>query len=106
MVRLQDAALEQPVGVLQVLHELAARAVEAPGSQRVIHAPHQGLAAEGFEGKYGSTQCRVLLGCDVSNPEEARVAREKDLFTPVCMPMIRDAVEWLEKTVTPCGSSK
>jgi C_GCAxxG_C_C family probable redox protein len=53
-----------------------------------------------FEGRYGSTQCRVLLGCDMSNPEEARVAREKDLFTPVCIPMIRDTVEWLENRVT------
>ena len=53
-----------------------------------------------FEGRYGTTLCRELLGCDVSDPEIARVAREKDLFTPVCTPMIRETVKWLEGKIT------
>jgi C_GCAxxG_C_C family probable redox protein len=54
-----------------------------------------------FSGKFidlhGSTECKDLLGCDLSKPGERDAARDKGLFDTVCPKLVHDAVEILEK---------
>jgi C_GCAxxG_C_C family probable redox protein len=52
-----------------------------------------------FKDQVGSTMCRDLLGCDISQPEHARAAREKGTFQEICAPMIREMVEKLESVI-------
>ncbi|MDD1672023.1 MAG: C-GCAxxG-C-C family protein [Methanomicrobiales archaeon] len=54
-----------------------------------------------FRERYGSTICRDLMGCDVSDPSQAQHARERDLFNRICSPMIRDTVMILEEILPP-----
>ena len=53
--------------------------------------------ARRFEKRNGSSICRELLGCDISEPEGLRSAKENGLFTSVCPGLVRDAVEILEE---------
>ena len=53
--------------------------------------------ARRFEERNGSSICRELLGCDISEPEGLRSAKENGLFTSVCPGMVREAVEILEE---------
>jgi len=50
-----------------------------------------------FEKRNGSSICRELLGCDISEPEGLRSAKENGLFTSVCPGLVRGAVEILEE---------
>lgn len=52
-----------------------------------------------FVEKHGSTDCKDILGCDLSTPEGPAYAREKCLFTTVCPRFVHDAVEILEDMV-------
>jgi len=56
-----------------------------------------GEFARRFEKRNGSSICRELLGCDISEPEGLRSAKENGLFTSVCPGLVRDAVEILEE---------
>ena len=49
-----------------------------------------------FEARNRTVVCRELLGCDVSTPEGAQAARERNLYKTVCPKMVRDAAEILE----------
>lgn len=49
-----------------------------------------------FKERNGSIECRELLGLDLSAPEQAAQARERELFKTTCPKMVRDAVEILE----------
>ncbi|MDW7739688.1 MAG: C-GCAxxG-C-C family protein [Bacillota bacterium] len=49
-----------------------------------------------FKEKYGSVQCKDLLGCDISNPEVLQEAKDKQLFTSVCHDIVRSAAEIVE----------
>jgi C_GCAxxG_C_C family probable redox protein len=53
--------------------------------------------ARRFEKCNGSSICRELLGCDISEPEGLRSAKENGLFTSVCPGLVQDAVEILEE---------
>ena len=53
--------------------------------------------ARRFEKRNGSSICRELLGCDISEPEGLRSAKENGLFTSVCPGLVREAVEILEE---------
>ena len=53
--------------------------------------------ASRFEKRNGSSICRELLGCDISEPEGLRSAKENGLFTSVCPRLVREAVEILEE---------
>ena len=53
--------------------------------------------ARRFEKRNGSSLCRELLGCDISEPEGLRSAKENGLFTSVCPGLVRDAVEILDE---------
>ena len=53
--------------------------------------------ARRFEKHNGSSICRELLGCDISEPEGLRSAKENGLFTSVCPGLVQDAVGILEE---------
>jgi C_GCAxxG_C_C family probable redox protein len=46
---------------------------------------------------YGSTECRKLLGYDLSQPEEYAQVKAKGLFSTFCPRMVAGAIEILEK---------
>lgn len=50
-----------------------------------------------FETKNGSTECKTLLGYNMSIPEEAKLIQEKEIIPQVCPVVIGDAAEILEK---------
>lgn len=47
---------------------------------------------EKFTGQHGSIICKQLLGYDITIPEEAAAAEEKELFSTLCPKLIEDAV--------------
>jgi C_GCAxxG_C_C family probable redox protein len=57
-----------------------------------------------FEARFGSTCCRILIGCDVSDPQTAQYAREKGLFVSVCTPLVTGAVAMLEDLLCEQGT--
>jgi C_GCAxxG_C_C family probable redox protein len=68
-------------------------------AKRATHEAVQRFVAE-FERRHGSTECKVLLGCDIHTPELARAAREAGRFT-VCAGLVRSAAELLEEILGP-----
>ena len=52
---------------------------------------------ERFKSQAGSTACRELLGFDVSDPEQRKMAKENGLFASVCPRLVQNAAEILEK---------
>jgi len=52
-----------------------------------------------FRERHGSTLCRDLLGCDISNREALLEARKKGLFQTVCPKYIEDAVKVLHDII-------
>jgi C_GCAxxG_C_C family probable redox protein len=50
-----------------------------------------------FIAKHGSLKCKKLLGIDISTPEGAAEASEKNLFDLVCIELVASAAEILEK---------
>jgi C_GCAxxG_C_C family probable redox protein len=48
-----------------------------------------------FTAIHGSLKCTELIGYDLSIPEKAAEAFQKDVFTNVCPGLVRDAVEIL-----------
>jgi C_GCAxxG_C_C family probable redox protein len=50
-----------------------------------------------FKDRHGPIVCRELLGCDLSNPEGLKTAREKGLFDTLCPQLVRDAADILEE---------
>ena len=53
--------------------------------------------ADRFEGKHGSTRCRELLECDISQAEEYARAQREGLFKSRCPELVRSAGELLEE---------
>lgn len=49
-----------------------------------------------FRSYNGSTVCRELLGCDVSNSEELQSARDQGLFRTRCADYLKDSAQILE----------
>lgn len=49
-----------------------------------------------FRDKNGSIICRDLLGCDISTEIGAKQANDKELFSTICVNLVRNAVELLE----------
>ena len=56
---------------------------------------------ETFKRRHGSTECRKLIGCDLSDPVARREAGEKGLFKSVCAPLVVSAVAILEEMGKP-----
>ena len=47
---------------------------------------------EAFQKEFGGLTCPVVMGYDIRNPEEAKIAREKGLFRTLCPKACRFAV--------------
>jgi C_GCAxxG_C_C family probable redox protein len=52
--------------------------------------------AKKFSARNGSVKCHDLLGCDITTLEGLQKAREKGLFSSICLKLVRDAAEILE----------
>ncbi len=52
-----------------------------------------------FEEECGSTICRELLGCDISQPSGYERAREQNLFQTHCPGYVGSAMEILEEVI-------
>lgn len=52
---------------------------------------------ERFKKENGSYICRELLGCDLSDEEGIRIAKEKELFTKFCPKMVESATRIAEE---------
>jgi C_GCAxxG_C_C family probable redox protein len=52
-----------------------------------------------FEERNGTTDCRDLLGCDISTAEGSQIAKEKKLFTTVCPRFVKDVSELLDAII-------
>ena len=52
-----------------------------------------------FKERNGTTDCRELLGCDISTDEGSETAREQNLFTTVCPRFVREATELLDAII-------
>lgn len=50
-----------------------------------------------FEALHGTTDCRALLGADVSTEDGYKQAKENELFSKVCPAFVKDAAAILEK---------
>ncbi len=68
---------------------------EAPGKEKVKMLTAK--FAQEFVKIHGSTQCRKLLGYDVSLPEEFKIVIQKKLFSTRCPIFVLDSVAILEK---------
>lgn len=52
---------------------------------------------ENFESKHGSTECKLLLGVDLSTPAGMDEGKKKELFTTHCPNYVASAVGLVEK---------
>ena len=50
-----------------------------------------------FKSRNGSVICKELLGCDISKPLGAKIAKVKGLFSSLCPKMVQDAAEIIEE---------
>ena len=50
-----------------------------------------------FRQRHAAITCRELINADISTPEGLQAARDRQLFTAVCHPLVKDAVETLEE---------
>lgn len=53
--------------------------------------------ADKFRARYGSIECKALLGCDITTPEGLKEARDKKLFTTICAEYVATAAEILDE---------
>ncbi len=53
--------------------------------------------ADKFKARYGSIECKALLGCDITTPEGLKEARDKKLFTTICAEYVATAAEILDE---------
>jgi C_GCAxxG_C_C family probable redox protein len=54
-----------------------------------------------FKRKHGSTECRTLIGCDLSRTEVRRKATEDGMFKSVCAHLVASAASILEEMEKP-----
>jgi len=52
-----------------------------------------------FEARWGTTDCRELLGCNIGTADGYAEARSKDLFANRCPQIVESAVESLERVI-------
>jgi len=49
-----------------------------------------------FISLHGSTQCKELIGCDLSTPEGEAEAHNRNVFTNICPNLVRDSARIVE----------
>lgn len=52
-----------------------------------------------FEKIHGVTDCRDLLGCDITTREGSEIAKQQKLFTTTCPGFVEDAVRILDSII-------
>ena len=52
---------------------------------------------EYFISKYGSVECKHLIGYDLGIPEELEKAREEGVFTKKCSNYVEEAIKFIEE---------
>ena len=52
-----------------------------------------------FNEMHGSTQCRVLMNCNLNTEEGRKYSQEKDLRTNVCMNCVSNSVKLLNEMI-------
>jgi C_GCAxxG_C_C family probable redox protein len=55
--------------------------------------------AKRFVQKNGSLNCTELLGCDLGTDEGYAAAKEQNLFTTLCLRLVKDSAEILEDLI-------
>jgi C_GCAxxG_C_C family probable redox protein len=50
-----------------------------------------------FEARNRTVLCRDLLGCNPATPEGAKIFKERGLASTLCLQMVRDAAEILDR---------
>ena len=53
--------------------------------------------ANKFKARYGSIECKALLGCDITTSEGMQEARDKKLFSTICTEYVGTAAEILDE---------
>lgn len=56
---------------------------------------------DNFTARHGSIECRQLIGYDLSNPGELKLARESEVFRSKCPAFVYDAARILEDILHP-----
>jgi len=57
----------------------------------------------GFEEEFGSVNCKELLGCDISNPDDYNKARKQGIFENICPRYVDGALEVLDQVMADDG---
>jgi C_GCAxxG_C_C family probable redox protein len=52
-----------------------------------------------FKAQHGSLECKELIKCSLTTPEERAVAHDRGIFTDVCPNLVRDAARILESVL-------
>ncbi len=65
-------------------------------ARKVAYAAVQELFGR-FVDLHGTTECKSLLGVDLSTPDGLKKARDEKLFTTVCPEFVRDTANILEE---------
>lgn len=55
------------------------------------------IFAEKFIERHGSMECKTLLNCDISRPQEHQRAKDEELFDKICPDLVGSAVEILDE---------
>lgn len=53
--------------------------------------------ADKFKARFGSIECKALLGCDITTPEGAKEAQDKKLFSTICADYVAAAADILDE---------
>ena len=53
--------------------------------------------ADKFRARYGSIECKALLGCDITTPEGMTEARDRKLFSTICAEYVSAAADILDE---------
>ncbi len=66
------------------------------GGRDMVYGRVQALTAR-FEAAHGSSECRVLTGCDMRTPEGRVQFHERNLHHTLCDRVVKSVVEMLEE---------
>jgi len=78
-------------GALMVLGLLAGKTDLPPVEQKELSYTLARLFVAEFDRRRGSTQCRQLLGIDISIPQGLERDREEGIFETLCPELVREA---------------
>jgi hypothetical protein len=74
------------------------RAADDASRKEDAYAKVNALVAR-FVGEHGATECRALLGCDISDAAQREAASSAGVFKTVCPRFVRTAAAFLAETL-------